>query len=103
MKELHYHVMHGQESYYETGFVLRRSKNGLITSQIKEAFTGINTVVTAPTFLSEMDNLILALPTGEWLYRPPQAEYIGGGKWRITQEWHWAAKWSKMYGGTWGV
>jgi len=103
MKELRYHLLHGQSAYYETGFILRRSKNGLITSQIKEAFTDINKVVEAPTFLSEMDKLIESLPSGEWLYKPPQAEYLGEGKWRVTQEWHWAEKWSKMYGGTWGL
>jgi hypothetical protein len=103
MKEVRYHLAHGQESYYETAFILRRSKTGIQTSQIKEAFTNINAVVTAPTFATDMDKLILALPAGEWLYKPPQAEYIGEGKWRVTQEWHWAAKWSKMYGGTWGT
>ena len=103
MKQLRYHLAHGQESYYETGFVLRRSKHGVITSKIKEAMENINEVVTAPTFASEMDKLIQSLPAGEWLYRPPQAEYLGDGKWRITQEWHWAVKWSKMYGGTWGL
>ena len=103
MKELRYHMLHGQESYYETAFILRRSKTGILTSKIKEAFTNINIVVPAPEFATEMDKLILALPAGEWLYKPPQAEYLGEGKWRITQEWHWAVAWSKMYGGTWGI
>jgi hypothetical protein len=101
MKNLRYHMVHGVESYYETAFVLRRSLYGVRTSAIKASFTGINTVVTAPTFVSQMDKLIAALPSGEWLYKPPQAEHLGRGKWRITREWQWANKWSIVYGGTW--
>ena len=103
MKELKYHLRHGVDSYYETAFILRRSLYGVITSKIKIAFTGINTVVTAPEFGSAMDDLIGELPTGEWLYKPPQSEHLSKAKWRITQEWHWAEKWSKIYGGTWGL
>jgi len=102
-KQLRYHMLHGQDSYYETGFVLRASLYGVITSKIKASFTFINEVVPAPVFLSPMDDLLASLPTGEWLHRPPQSEHLGKGKWRITREWHWAAKWSKMYGGTWGL
>lgn len=103
MKQLRYHMLHGNESYYETGFVLRRSKIGVITSDLKQTFLDINKVVDAPIFLSDMDMLIYLLPEGEWLYRPPSVEYLGGGKWRVQEEWHWAEKWSKMYGGSWGL
>jgi len=99
MKELWWAMTHGVTSYYETGLVLRRSEIGLSTSQINASFTGVNTVVTDPVFNSPMDNLI-ELPDGEWLYRPPLAEHLGRGKWRITQEWHWAEAWSIVYGGT---
>lgn len=99
MKELWWAMTHGVSSYYETGLVLRRSEIGLSTSEINASFAGVNTVVTDPEFLSPMDTLI-ALPTGEWLYRPPQAEHLGRGRWRIAQEWHWAEKWSIVYGGT---
>ena len=81
---------------------------GVKTATITASFTGINLVCSAvaghqpiPTFLTEMDTLIAALPTGEWLYRPPQAEHLGKGKWRITLEWNWAVKWSIIYDGTW--
>lgn len=99
MKEYRYHKLRGG-TYYETAFVLRRSLYGVRTSQIKASFTNINTVVTAPTFKSQMDMLIDALPSGEWLYKPPQAEHLGRGKWRITQEWQWAEKWAIYLGGS---
>ena len=106
MKQLRYHMLHGQESYYETGFILRRSLQGIQTSPIKASFAAINTVVTAPSppMSSGMNQLIQSLPAGEWMYKPPQAEYLGKGRWRITQEWHYAKQWSKIYsGGSWGL
>jgi hypothetical protein len=103
MKQLRYHLNHGCQSLPEQSFVLRRSLYGVQTSKILVSFTGINTVVTAPSMSSSMNKLVGALPTGEWLYKPPQAEHLGQGKWRITQEWHWRQKWSKLLGGTWGL
>lgn len=102
-KQLRYHMLHGMESYPETAFVLRNSLYGVLTSAIKVSFTGINTVVTAPTLSAQMNKLIESLPSGEWLYKSPQCEHLGRGKWRITKEWHWAEKWSKILGGTWGL
>lgn len=101
MKNFRYHMLHGVDSYFETGFVLRRSSYGVRTSQVKATFTGINTVVADPEFESPMDDLIAALPDGEWLKKPPQAEHLGKGRWRIIEEWQWAVSWSIMYGGTW--
>ena len=101
MKELRWHLDVGATSYFETGFILRRSMYGVRTSEIKASFTGINAVGADPEFQSAMDNLIESLPAGEWLYKPPQADHMGAGRWRITQEWHWADKWSIVYGGTW--
>ena len=112
MKELRYHLLRGVTTYYETGFVLRRNQYGVRTAQIQASFMGINAVAdgkevsgtqvrqSAPVFKSAMDALIAALPDGEWLYRPPQAEYGGKGRWRITNEWQWAEKWSIVYGGS---
>ena len=102
-KQLHYHLTHGETSYYETGMIMRQSLYGVRTSSIKAAFTDSNTVVNAPVFKTSMLDLLEALPSGEWLLKPPQAEYLGHGKWRITIEYHWAEKWSKIYGGTWGL
>jgi hypothetical protein len=100
MKELRWAYMHGQESYLETSFILRKSSYGVRKSTVLATFTGINTVVTPPTFSTPMNDLIASLPTGEWLKKPPQAENLGKGKWRITEEWVWAEKWSIVYGGT---
>jgi hypothetical protein len=100
MKRLRWAYMHGQESYYETAFILRKSSFGVRASTVLASFTGINTVVTAPVFSTPMSDLIGTLPTGEWLKKPPQAENLGKGKWRISEEWQWAEKWSVVYGGT---
>jgi hypothetical protein len=109
MKDLRFHMVHGVTTAMKASFVLRRSYYGVRTSQVKASFTGINQVADGtsgkqvrPVFKSAMDALIAALPTtGEWLYEPPGAEHLGKGRWRITQEWTWAEKWSVMYGGTW--
>lgn len=100
MKELRNHIMHGQDSYYETAFVLRRSAYGVRSSAVEASFVNINRVVEAPTFSTSMQHLIEALPDGEWLYKPPQAESLGRGRWRVTREWHWADQWSIVYGGS---
>jgi hypothetical protein len=101
MLSLFGHLTHGVESYYETGFILRRSQYGIKTSAIQAAFTNINRVVASPGFISEMTALLQSLPAGEWIYRPPQAEHLGKGRWRVTQEWMYSPKWSVVYGGTW--
>jgi hypothetical protein len=104
MKELRYHMIHGVDSYFETAFVLRRSRSGVRTALIQATFTGINEVASPdPTFKTDMDQLVQSLPAGEWLYKPPQVEYMEKGKWRVDQEWHWATKWSIVYGGTWNL
>jgi len=102
MDQLYYHIIHGVDSYYETAFILRRSKSGVRSSFIRGGFTDINRVVTAPTLSVQMNSLIAALPAGEWLKKPTSAEYLGKGRWRVDEEWQWAVKWSVVYGGTWG-
>ena len=109
MKELRYHLIRGADTYFETGFVFRRGQHGVQRSQVQASFDGINAIakdaagdaLPVPTFSSQMGDLIESLPAGEWLYKPPQAEHMGGGRWRVTQEWHYAKKWSIVYGGTW--
>ena len=103
MKELRYHLDHNVESYFETAFIVRRSLYGVRTSVIKASFANINKVVAAPVLSPNMSTLIDSLPAGEWLYKPPQAEYLGKGRWRVGLEWHWSETWSVVYGGTWNL
>lgn len=101
-KELRWQILHGQESYFETAFVLRIKKQGVKSSALQGVFAGINTVVAVPALSAGMTLLVGTLPTGEWLYKPPQVEYAGRGIWSVSAEYHWAVKWSKVYGGTLG-
>ena len=104
MKELKYHMLHGAETYYETAYIFRRSKYGAKDSQIGEAFTNINTVATVdPAWGTPMGLLVNSLTPGEWLKRPSSVENYAPGKWRITEEYQWALKWSVVYGGTWNM
>lgn len=94
-------LAHGQTSYFETAFVYRRSVYKATSETVGVSFTGINRVVNTPPELStRMQLLIDALPAGEWLYKPPQAAYVGQGKYHLTQEWIWAEKHSVIYGGS---
>jgi len=102
MKQLRYHLIHGAASFVDTAFVARRTRYGVRTSQIKASFDDINRVVDQPNLSSAVDSLLDSFPDGEWLKKPPQADYLKRGKWRVTEEWHWATKWSVIYGGTWG-
>jgi hypothetical protein len=99
-KELRWQMLHGQESYFETVFVLRIRKQGIRSSALRGVFTGINTVVPLPDLSAGMTELVGTLPDGEWLYKPPQVEYVQRGIWSVASEWNWAVKWSIIYGGT---
>jgi hypothetical protein len=99
-KELRWQMLHGQESYYETTFVLRVKKQGVRSSALRGIFTGVNTVQALPTLSAGMRELVGTLPAGEWLYRPPQVQYVQRGIWSVESEWNWAEKWSVVYGGT---
>ena len=104
MKELRYHYQRGADTFLETGFILRRALVGIISSKMQATFEGINQRATSGwEFNTAMQDLIKALPVGEWIYKPPQATHLGRGRWRVDQEWHWAEQWSVAYGGTWGA
>ena len=103
MKELRYHVLHGQDSYLETTFLFRRSLYGIRESQMQGVFGHINEVVDAPIFSTDMSKLVKTLPTGEWMYRCPQVTHLGRGRWSVQAEFIYADKISAIYGGTWGV
>jgi hypothetical protein len=102
-KNLYMHLARGEESYFLTQFILRVTKHSCLTTEAKASFEDINTVVTAPTLSANMASLVDGLPDGEWLKKPPNVENLGKGRWRVGQEYHWAEKWSIIYGGTWGV
>jgi len=101
MKALRGHYQRGQESYIATAFVLRLSHYSARSAYVNAAFTGINQVAATPRELTQkMRRLLGELPDGEWLKKPPQAEHLGRGSWRVTEEWIWAEQWSIVYGGT---
>ncbi len=99
-KELRWQMLHGQESYYETTFVLRVKKQGVRSSALRGVFTGVNEIKALPQLSSGMTELVGTLPDGEWLYKPPQVQYVQRGIWSVESEWNWAPKWSVVYGGT---
>lgn len=100
-KLLYRMLSHGQESYIETAFVYRRTYFKATSDNLQLSFDGINRVDADFSGLtSRMKKLIKALPTGEWMKKPPQTEYVSGGVFRLAQDWMWAEKWSNLYGGT---
>jgi hypothetical protein len=99
-KELRWQMLHGQTSYRETKFVLRIRKQGLRSAALKGTFDDINTVVDVPDLSAGMSELVGELPDGEWLYSPPEVEYVQKGLWSVSAEYEWAVKWSVVYGGT---
>jgi hypothetical protein len=103
-KRLYRMLIHGFSEYVETGFILRRSIYGARNTRVLATFDGINEVGDIERLSVKMQNLIQSLPTGEWLKKPSQAEYLGRGQWRISEEFHWAQKWHSIYGGAldWG-
>ena len=104
------HLAFGVTNYLETAFVFRRTRKVSSTNLVKATMVGINTVTatltagemtgTFPTLAPALLNLILALPDGEWLKRPPQTRFLGRDGWEVAEEWQWAPEWSVMYGGT---
>jgi hypothetical protein len=102
-KTLFYHLTHGVDSYFETGFIFTSTRQVSGKAALAIATTNINEVVTAPTTSGAMANLLSALPTGEWLKRPPRIRKIRTGVWEASEEWQWAKKWSVIYGGTFGA
>jgi len=99
-KQLRWQMLHGQEVYFETAFMLSVKKQGVRAVALQGVFTGINTVQALPALSVGMTDLVGTLPAGEWLYKPPQVQYAGQGIWSVESEWHWATKWSIVYGGT---
>jgi hypothetical protein len=102
-KNLHTHLLRGEESFTLTQFILRVTNFCVRSSQINASFEDCNRVVPGIVLSPDMAALVNSLPTGEWLKKPPQVESLGRGRWRVTYEYHWSEKWSVVYGGTWGI
>jgi hypothetical protein len=102
------HLVHGQEEYLETAYVLRQTFRTNSTRTITKAASQINQVckpdnATGPDFpnlSSKLKAQIDSLPDGEWLKRPTQVRYIGKEGTDVAMEFQWAPKWSVVYGGT---
>jgi hypothetical protein len=102
-KALFGHLAHGQESFLETCYEFSQTFQTTSKKALKKSASNPNTVQALPALSPTMQNLVDSLPSGEWLKKPPQAQYLGRGRWQVDQSWHWAPKWSKIYGGTWGL
>lgn len=102
-KTLFHHLSLGQDTYYETSFVFRKTRRigSGQTSLLKAVMTDINTVVALPELSPSLLNIISGLPTGQWLKRPTQVRYIGRDGWDVSEEYQWSLTWSVVYGGTW--
>ena len=103
MKELRHHLQHGHEHDEDHRFVVRRSRYVHGRRQIKASFANIGQVVELPNFGGAIDSLLDSFPDGEWRKMPPYAEWLGDGKWRVTEEYAWAREYSVLYGGSWSL
>ena len=99
-KQLYGHLLRGQDSYYETAYEFRQVWSTGSQQELRIAATGINTVQTLPTLNTVMRRLIGDLPTGEWLKKPTVMYPVGKGLYQVEETYHWAVKWSVVYGGT---
>jgi hypothetical protein len=100
MKALRGHYLHGMTGYPTTVFVLRISHYAARSQNVRATFEGINTVVTGIDVSRKMKRLLDKLPEGEWLKKPPSAEHMGRGMWRVTEEYEWRKQYSVVLGGT---
>jgi len=103
MKELRHHIQHGHEQDEDHRFVVRRSRYVHGRRQTKASFANIGQVVDLPSFGGAVNSLLDSFPDGYWRKMPPYAEWLGDGKWRVTEEWAWARHYSVIYGGDWSL
>lgn len=103
-QEMFYLLACGETSYIATGFLYRSTRRAVKTKNVALSYAGINEVDSNGPSLSasSLKKIVAALPTGEWLKKSPQAVHIGKGRYDVTQEWHWAEKWSVVYKGSFG-
>ena len=99
-KTLYRHLAHGQESYIETAYELRRSYSTFSSKTAKLAAANSNTVQALPD-IGRLERLVGTLPSGEWLKKPTTVNYERENGWRVSEHYQGAPKWSVVYGGTW--
>jgi hypothetical protein len=99
-KALFGHMTHGQESYTETAYEFRQTFQTTSTKVLKASTANPNTVQTLPELTRSLQNLVDAMPTGEWLKKPTTVNYAGRKGWTVSKTYLWAPKWSVIYGGT---
>lgn len=98
--KLYGHLAHGQESYIETAYEFRQTFQTTSVRKIRKAASNPNTVQDLPVLTETLQNLVDAMPTGEWLKKPTSVTYAGRKGWTVTLVYQWAPKWSIIYGGT---
>lgn len=99
-KSLYGHMAHGQESYIETAYEFRQTYQTTSNKKIKAATSNPNTVQDLPALTRTLENLVDAVPAGEWLKKPTTVQYAGRKGWTVSLTYQWAPKWSVIYGGT---
>lgn len=99
-KSLYGHMAHGQESYIETAYEFRQTFQTTSAKRIKAASSKPNKVTDLPGISPSLSKLIDGVPDGEWLQKPTTVQYAGRKGWTVTLTYHWAPKWSIIYGGT---
>jgi hypothetical protein len=98
--KLYGHLSHGQESYIETAYEFRQTFQTTSVRKLRKATSNPNTVRSLPQLTGTLENLIDALPDGEWLKKPTSVTYAGRKGWTVTLVYQWAPKWSVIYGGS---
>ena len=99
-KSLYGHLAHGQTVHWETIYILRMSWKTASIRQLQIASANPNEVAELPALTPTIRALVKGLPEGEWLKRPTQVLGVGQGFYNVQIEYHWAPKWSVIYGGT---
>jgi len=94
------HYIHGQDTYTETAYELRITRQVSGGKQLGVAAANPNRVVTLPRLSASLSRLISALPAGEWLKKPIGVQSAMRRGWTVTESYQWAPQWSVIYGGT---
>ena len=99
-KALYGHKVQLGDDYYATYYVFRRTYRASSEKVLKRAAADPNTVQDLPTLSKTLQNLIDALPSGEWLKKPIEVVSLGKDGWSVREEYVWAPEWSIAYEGS---